>query len=67
MCVCFCHTALSVSFSHEVTFWERADLLVLVCDVSCAFVTFPYSVLGEVWYIIVSILDLCLLSNFQLA
>ena len=28
------------------------------------FVTFPYSVLVQVWYLIVSILDLCRLSYF---
>ena len=32
-----------------------------MCDVSCVFVTFPYGVPGQVWYLIVSILDLCLL------
>ena len=31
---------------------------------SCVFVTFPYGVLGQVWYLIVSIPDLCLLSYF---
>ena len=35
-----------------------------MCDLSCAFVTFPYGVLGQVWYSIVSIPDLCLLSYF---
>ena len=28
---------------------------------SCVFVTFPYGVLGQVWYSIVSIPDICLL------
>ena len=28
---------------------------------SCVFVTFPYGVLGRVWYLIVSIPDICLL------
>ena len=32
----------------------------------CAFVTFTYGVLGQVWYLIVSISDLCLLPYFQL-
>ena len=31
---------------------------------SCAFVTVPYSVLGQVWCLIVSIPDLCLRSLF---
>ena len=28
---------------------------------SCVFVTFPFGILGQVWYLIVSIPDLCLL------
>ena len=32
-----------------------------VCDVFLFFVTFPYGVLGQVWYLIASIPDLCLL------
>ena len=30
---------------------------------SCAFVAFPYGVLGQMWYLVVSINDLCLLPN----
>ena len=30
----------------------------------CVFVTFPCGVLGQVWYLIVSFSDLCLLSYF---
>ena len=48
-----------------VTCWERADLLALVCDVSCVFVTFPCGILGQVWYLIVSIPDLCHLSYLE--
>ena len=33
----------------------------LVCNVSMCFVCFPYDVLGQLWYLIVSISDLCLL------
>ena len=36
----------------------------LVCDVFWCFVTFPYGVLGQVWYLIVWIHDLCLLPYF---
>ena len=32
---------------------------------SCVFVTFPYVVLGHVWYLTVSIPDLCLLHYFK--
>ena len=49
-----------------ITCWERADLLALLCVMfSCVFVTFIYGVLygvpGQVWHLIVSIPDLCLL------
>ena len=44
------------------TCWEKADLLALFCVMfPCVFATFPYSVLGQVWYLIVSFPDLCLL------
>ena len=45
-----------------VTCWERADLLALVGDVYCIFVTFPCGIQDQVWYLIVSFPDLCLLS-----
>ena len=47
-----------------ITCWERADLLALVGDVYCIFVTFPCGILGQVWYLIVSFPDLCRLSYF---
>ena len=37
-----------------------------VCDVSCVFVTFPCGVLCQVWYLIVSMPDLCLLLYFDI-
>ena len=43
---------------------ERADLLALVCDVYCDFAIFPFGILGQVWYLIVSIPDPCCLSYF---
>ena len=43
---------------------ERADLLTLVCDVYCDFVTFPCGILKQVWYLIVSFSDHCYLSYF---
>ena len=58
-CLSF-YAFLSVSCSHVVTCWERADLLALWCVVfSCVVVTFPYGILGQRWYLIVSIPDLC--------
>ena len=41
-----------------VTCWERADL----CDVKLWVCYFPMGILGQVWYLIVSIPDLCPLS-----
>ena len=61
---CVCHAFASVHCCLAVTFWERADLLALVCDVNCVFLTFPCGILGQVWYSIVSIPDLCPLSYF---
>ena len=41
------------------------DFLALLCVMfSCVFVTFPYGILGQVWYLIVSIPDRFLLSYF---
>ena len=60
-----CHVFLSVHCSLVVTCYERADLLALLCVMFyCVFVTFPCGVLGQVWYFIVSIPDLCLLTYF---
>ena len=42
-----------------------ADLLVLVCDVYCDFVTFPFGILGQERYLIVSISDPCSLSDLE--
>ena len=37
-----------------------------VCDVYCNFVSFPFGILGQVWYLIVSIPDPCCLLYFKL-
>ena len=47
-----------------VTCWERADLLALVCGVCCE-CHFPIDILVHVWYLIVSIPDLCTLTYFN--
>ena len=45
-------TILSVLCSLVITCWERADHLALLCVMlPCVFVTFPYGVLGQVWYL----------------
>ena len=49
---------LFIACCFVVTCWERADLLALVGDVYCIFVTFPSGILGQVWYLIVSFPDL---------
>ena len=60
-----CHAFASVHCRLVVTWGESADLLALVCDVCCDFVAFPFDVLGQVWYLIVSIPDPCCLSYFN--
>ena len=58
-----CHAFLSVHCSFVVNCWERANFLALFCAMSyCGFVTFPFGVLGQMWYLIVSIPDLCHLT-----
>ena len=44
---CVSQTFLSVHCCLVVTCWERADLLALVDDVYCIFVTFPCGILGQ--------------------
>ena len=62
---CVCHAFASVHCCLVVTCWERADLLALVCDdVKLCFSTFQCGILGQVWYFIVSILDLYRISFF---
>ena len=61
---CVCHAFASVHCCHVVTCWKRADLLALVCDVYCDFVTFPFGIQGKVLYLIVLIPDPCCLSYF---
>ena len=42
--------------------WEWPDLLALVGDVYCIFVTFPCGILGQVGNLILSFPDICRLS-----
>ena len=44
---------------------ETFDLLALVGDVYCIFVTFSCSIPGQVWNLIVSFPDLCRLFYFK--
>ena len=59
--LCLVFAMLSCLFS--VALWERAYLLALLYVMFyCIFVTFPCGVLGQMWYLIVSIPDFCLLT-----
>ena len=57
---CVCHAFASVHCCLVVI----ADLLALVCDVYCDFVTFPFGILGKMWYLIVSIADPAVFLTF---
>ena len=63
--LCVSHAFASVHCCLLVTCWERADLMAHVGDI-CIFVTFPCGILGQVWYLVVSFPDLCLLSYFYI-
>ena len=66
---CFCVVfamllCASVHLCLVVTFWERADLLALVCGVLLLVIHFPIGIQGQVWYLIVSIPGLPTLTYF---
>ena len=62
VCLSYC---LSNPCRLVVPCWNRADLLALLFVMfSCVFVTFQYGLLGQVWYLIVSISEFCLRSCF---
>ena len=49
-----CPAVLSVHSILVVTCWEMANLLTLLYVMcSCVFVTFPFGLLGQVWYLTV--------------
>ena len=45
---CVYHAFTSVHCRLVVTWKERADLLALVCNVYCDYVSFPFGILGQV-------------------
>ena len=60
------YAVLSFHCSLLVTCRERANQLAfLYVMFSSVFVTFPCGVLGQVWYLVVSIPDLCLLFFYS--
>ena len=68
---CFCILCLSYCLVSSLQplchLPERADLLALLYVMfPCVFVSFPYGILGRVWYLILSIPDLCLLPYLVL-
>ena len=66
LCLVFLMLSSLFIATHVVTCRERDDLLVLVGDVYCIFVTFPCGVLGQMWYLIIPFSDLGHLSYFVL-
>ena len=63
---CVSHAFASVLCCLVVTCLERADLLALVGGVYRIFATFSCGVLGQVWYLIVSLPDICHFSYFHI-
>ena len=45
--------------------WKGLTYWLLFVIFKCVFVTFPCGILGQVWYLIVSIPDLCRLSSYK--
>ena len=67
--ICFMFVMLSYLFiaalwspaGKGVSLWGLALLCVMF---NCVFVTFPFAVLGQLWYLFVLIPGRCLLTNF---
>ena len=62
---CVCHSFASVLCCLVVTCWEGLTSWSLFVMFYCVCVTFPCGILGQVWYLIVSIPDLCRVSYFE--
>ena len=61
-----CHAILSsVYCSLVVTCWERAELLALLYVMFHCVYHISMGVLGQVWYLIASVHDLCIISYFK--
>ena len=62
----FCFKSVTLSCLFLAALWSPAgETLASLCVIfSCVYVTFPYGALGQVWYLIASITDLCRLSYF---
>ena len=64
-CVCYAFACLFIGALWSPAGKMLASWLSFVMS-NCVFVTFPCGALGQVWYLIVSIPDLCSLSYFSL-
>ena len=62
---CVCHAFVSVHCCLVVTCWESWPFGSLFVMFNCVFDTFPCGILGQLWYLIVSVPDLCRLSYFE--
>ena len=61
-----CFVSVSLSCLLTASLWSPALFVLLYEMFSCCFfVIFPCDVLGQVWFLIVSIPDLCLLPYFN--
>ena len=56
--LCFMSVMMSCLFNEAS--WSPAGMWCFLC-----FITFPYGVLGRLWYLIISIPDVCLLIYFE--
>ena len=62
---CVCHDILSVHCSLVVTCWDRTGHLALLYVMFYnIFFTFLCGVLGQTWYLLVSIPGICILTYF---
>ena len=61
----FCHAFLSAQCCLVVTCWKGLTSWLSFVVLNWVVVTFPFGILGQVWYLIVSIPDLCPLSYFH--
>ena len=59
-----CLVFLMLSRLFIATLWSPAGTGLTSRLVNCVFVTFPCGILGQVWYLIVSIPDFCRLPYF---
>ena len=68
ICVFLCLVFLMLSHLITAALWSPAGKGLTSCsvgDVYYIFVTFPFGILGQLWYLIVSFPDLCRLSYFN--